>query len=171
MLFWHDLFFYYYGCMNWYRCMISWMTLLWILPHTIHVILTWIVCCYFFSWRWLTHDDDVVNGEYYHLTTHVVFTWIVLLWLHWLIHLHDIKNYIVVNITTYNSRYFDMNCIFVDVMNCWNYHLTTHVFFTLIVWCGIRAFYIVSLFAFVVINYVCNGDVLHELFNTCHAVI
>ena len=156
------------GCMDWYICMMSWMTLLWILPHTIHVCLTWIVCCYFFSWRWLTHDDDVVNGEYYHLTTHVILTWIVLLWLHWLIHLHDIMNYIVVNIIRYNSCYFDMNC----VMNCWNYRLlTTHLFLTLIVWCGIKAFYVFSLFAFVVINCVCNGDVLRELFNTCHAVI
>jgi len=120
-----------------------------------------------FSWRWPTHDDDVVNGKYYHLITHVILTWIVLLWLHWLILLHDIMNYIVVNIIRYNSCHFDMNC----VMNCWNYRLTTHLFLTLIVWCGIKAFYVFSLFAFVVINCVCNGDVLRELFNTCHAVI
>ena len=102
---------------------------------------------------------------------------------------------------SYNSCHFNVNCIVMvtlidtsvwyyelhcceyyhiqltllwhELYFCWCHHLTTHFFFALIVWCGIRAFYVVLLFVFVVINCICicNGDVLHEWFNSYHAVI
>ena len=119
MSFWHDLF----SVIRWLHGLIYTHD---VMNDTVMNTATYNSCLFdmncmllFISWRWLTLDDDVVNGEYYHLTTHVILTWIVLLWLHWLIHLHAIMNYIVVNIIRYNSCYSDVNCIFVDVMNCW----------------------------------------------------
>ena len=143
MLFWHDL----YSIIiwiGWYRCMISWMTLF--------------------------TNTATYNSCYFDMNCMLLFFFLTLIDTRWWCSKWRI-------VPSYNSCHFHMNCIamvtLIDELHCCEYYhiqllllwhelyfvifflmyesrilpFTTHVILTWIVLCGIRMFYIGSIFA------------------------